>query len=195
MKKLMIAAAIVCAAACVQASSVLWSSGTTILPGIGGNGWDSTSATLPEEVSGYTMTVAMWALNAETSQWEAMAISGNTASETDFLGTLSGEVITETNLAANKAYRLQATIVRASDGATLTSQLLEITWDGGMDDFSFEVASQDALAGGTLASVDGTFSDTTGYWQASGWQSVPEPTSGLLLLIGVAGLALRRRRA
>jgi hypothetical protein len=29
----------------------------------------------------------------------------------------------------------------------------------------------------------------------SNWQSVPEPTSGLLLLLGVAGLALRRKRA
>ena len=30
---------------------------------------------------------------------------------------------------------------------------------------------------------------------ASNWQSVPEPTSGLLLLLGMAGLALKRKRA
>lgn len=30
---------------------------------------------------------------------------------------------------------------------------------------------------------------------ASGWQAAPEPTSGLLLLLGVAGLALKRKRA
>ena len=29
----------------------------------------------------------------------------------------------------------------------------------------------------------------------SSWQAVPEPTSGLLMLLGMAGLALRRRRA
>ena len=35
-------------------------------------------------------------------------------------------------------------------------------------------------------------------WKETGWYStaaIPEPTSGLLLLLGVAGLALRRRRA
>jgi len=38
-------------------------------------------------------------------------------------------------------------------------------------------------------------------WQGAGWYSVatpspiPEPTSGLLMLLGVAGLALKRKRA
>ena len=30
---------------------------------------------------------------------------------------------------------------------------------------------------------------------AGNWAAVPEPTSGLLLLLGMAGLALKRKRA
>ena len=37
-----------------------------------------------------------------------------------------------------------------------------------------------------------TYADNTGTWQAV---AVPEPTSGLLLLLGMAGLALRRKKA
>jgi hypothetical protein len=36
---------------------------------------------------------------------------------------------------------------------------------------------------------------TAGFKGAAVYEAVPEPTSGLLLLLGVAGLALRRRRA
>ena len=36
---------------------------------------------------------------------------------------------------------------------------------------------------------------TTATQNASNWAAVPEPTSGLLMLLGMAGLALRRRRA
>jgi hypothetical protein len=37
-----------------------------------------------------------------------------------------------------------------------------------------------------------TSSKAEGAWQAV---AVPEPTSGLLMLVGLAGLALRRRRS
>ena len=37
--------------------------------------------------------------------------------------------------------------------------------------------------------------DLSGSETASNWQAVPEPTSGLLLLLGMAGLALRRKQA
>ena len=40
------------------------------------------------------------------------------------------------------------------------------------------------------------FGDQTSYTQGAGkWSAVPEPTSGLLMLLGMAGLALRRKRA
>jgi len=42
---------------------------------------------------------------------------------------------------------------------------------------------------GTIASQTAAASA----WSSAG--SVPEPTSGLLMLVGLAGLALRRRRA
>ena len=38
------------------------------------------------------------------------------------------------------------------------------------------------------------FDSTTAYANAGWYQTVPEPTSGLLMLLGMAGLALRRRR-
>ena len=47
----------------------------------------------------------------------------------------------------------------------------------------------------SIAQPNGNYTFTFGAAQQGEWQSVPEPTSGLLLLLGVTGLALRRRRA
>ena len=47
------------------------------------------------------------------------------------------------------------------------------------------------------SSIDAVMADMSSFSAADGgWvQTVPEPTSGLLMLLGMAGLALRRRRA
>jgi hypothetical protein len=60
-----------------------------------------------------------------------------------------------------------------------------------------EVGESPILFGDQDAASNATFADNSAYagagWYAAG--AVPEPTSGLLLLIGVAGLALRRKQA
>ena len=48
------------------------------------------------------------------------------------------------------------------------------------------------ITGADTSLTIGTFSDVTG--TTGGWQSIPEPTSGLLMLLGMGGLALRRKQ-
>ena len=58
--------------------------------------------------------------------------------------------------------------------------------------------SFNAKSSSQAAALDASKGFSTAGWYAassSGGESVPEPTSGLLMLIGAAGLALRRKRA
>ena len=72
--------------------------------------------------------------------------------------------------------------------------------DGTAADSTFYYAANVDITGYTYEPPSGNpgvfYLDTTGFTSGTiGTAAIPEPTSGLLMLVGLAGLALRRRRA
>lgn len=191
MKKLMIAIGAVALAVGVQAATVNWSSGAFLTPGDGGNGWSSSTA--GKKSTDYAMEIFFY---TDSACENLMTATGTTETKTSNARALAGSADVD-GLVANTTYYTKAVITRVADGATLTSQILSFAYDGSMEDPGFNFMSDEGTALASLSSVDGSYSSTYGFWQSSGWVGtpVPEPTSGLLMLLGVAGLALRRRRA
>ena len=171
MKKLMIAAAIVCAAAMSQAANFSWgfASGSDYDPA--GNYIEGGTASL------YINNVLI-ATAGQNEDFQFGVFDSSASDSTGNVQTLGRADISESFV--GQAYKL---VLNYTDGDgkaweftyTGTSSYDEVAGPAGEDSFNYESFVTDYAV------------------QASDWQSVPEPTSGLLLLLGVAGLALRRR--
>ena len=187
MKKLMVMVALVAAAVSANAASYVWAStsgrlfdgkGTATDNRYAGTGYLFAAGTVTQSsivaalVDGTLSTKLGSALSqntfasGRTSDWSA-AFSGTGLANVYF-------VVTGTDANGNAG-------VYISDYATIT--------EAAVGDSEVIFGSQNAYSS--------AFKDAAAGYSTAGWysQSVPEPTSGLLMLLGMAGLALRRRRA
>ena len=149
--------------------------------------------------NGYTA----YLVNAEA--WDAATISAATFTD-------SSIVLDSTtfNAGAGKSAKTYTTLVNSTTaGARGVALSDSIVAEGGTLDVYYVLLNTnvdpntyytiaDTLTGrsATGETTLGTHTIAANSTVASGtWTAVPEPTSGLLMLLGVAGLALRRRRA
>ena len=185
MKKLMIAAAIVCAAAFANAASCNWQVDWAYAVDTSNPTYDAT-----ESFAG-----TYWLVALADSSTAGISVD-NTGALT--LGTGMTQVATG---AASSYFGNQITGLTAANNGDYYALVI---YDENYKYYGVSNAAQitgvvDAPPTDATAITFSNIYDTTddaNYMVANiAATSVPEPTSGLLMLLGVAGLALRRRRA
>ena len=177
MKKLMMAVAIVCATVGVQAASINWANVA------------STSPIL--DLAGSKLTYA----NAAAYSFQIFLVDsdGNTVGNSASINNMSAGGLT----GATFTYTYDSDY---SNGDTFTI-LAKMTVAGKayeMEFGSFAIASSDDTGTDKFTWTAGNYGGLSGSATAgseASWSPVPEPTSGLLMLLGMAGLALKRKRA
>ena len=187
MKKLMMAVAVVLAAATVQAATLIWATGANQyapnidLANLVAGTYGNSSTALKN------MTAVTWAFTMELDNGTLTdSLNGNLSYQLSKIRVsgLSSDVVFNpgsTDPDNNVDYSIVITgTYKDGDGNDWTITSAPIV---GTESFS------------NLSSLQITSANATQWTVAGGAPVIPEPTTGLLVLLGVAGLALRRRRA
>jgi len=189
MKKLMIAFAAIAMAVVANAATCNWSGSFVAL--------NTATASTSGDITFYLMDSAvvsqskmLQALKTDDkglSGWEALL----TKAEATTTGIAQGSTATRWSLGKFGdydvgEYKFYTVVIDATKGAGLPE---EDPKRGKMKEFYMVtgIVTANAPESGALNMSFGTQASNT-------WTAVPEPTSGLLLLLGVAGLALRRKQ-
>ena len=195
MKRLMIAAVAVCAAAMTQAASISWTSNNMSLTDAGGVAQGG-------QLTGYTLVLVNL---GSTIDWDKATVIPSVASATSEKTTFSFNTSTgskrgRVNGQVNFSYASGAdnNFIDNGDYLALMFQdsegnLSKLTYTATGAEVGNEAVFHVSGLSNNQSSIPATDAKIglTGNFTAA----VPEPTSALLMLLGVAGLAIRRRRA
>jgi len=180
MKKLILAIAVVCAATFARSATVGWThAGMANYVGdaykvfvIGQNSVESIAA---------ITTLLDAGSDVSSYQFGAGVVASNGAANT--LANASGKTL------GTGTYTEFMVLFDSATPTSGSSKYVVVSGTSGQTIEIGDTTATKSFAAGNVSSIVNNASN----WQSYG--AVPEPTSGLLMLLGMAGLALRRRRA